>query len=878
VNKGCVLLSISKPVISNLPIVTSLNMNSYTVSGSGIRNGTVFLTFKDSKNLTVSTTVKMNAKGYFSTTVNLKNLNDGQISFQAYQQDKNSNVSAKTSKSILKDTIVPSIVFHVSTITITNQSSYPVDGRVEANTKVSLSVSDGIHTALTKTMMADSNGNFSSTFDLQSLNDGDITITGVANDLYGNTSMSTITVTKNIGQVPSPPTGDEKVYDVNAAERAKWYIYNNGTHPIETTNGFNNALKWAQSQGFTSFSVPAGTYLISKDSSINLVSNMKILLDNSSVFQKETNGYQEYSIFFLGDIENIEIKGGNFIGDKDTHNYRESGTHEWGHAFLIRGASNVVIDSVKMENCTGDGIEIQGGTVIGNEINENNLESGSFDANGTPISTQGKIRSKNIDLNDSAYQYFKNIYMWLPNGITGDQFDIFYYRNDGSFIKSDKNLKFYVGESIIPDGANYFRAVYDAPSTINVNVTYMTIDLPKNITVKNCEICNNRRQGISVVGAKSVTIENNNIHDIKGTAPESGIDVEPGFYPANDIFIRNNQFANNELHVILTYGGKNAVVENNYFGPSRSLGVSTQDFGDVVINNNEFTQSSLGAESYNVKAKNNKFTDSAVLIEAEGGIFESAVLVDSSLSVGVKATQKISDVQIYQNSKFDEQAALYVWGNPVQLKDITIYGSNSGGKHSYLLSGEGSNESVYENLKILDTANRGTTLPAGIYINPTFEAGELVFNRTGKYVFNNGSIKSQNNLLTVESTYGGPDLTINNSTFTLTGDIGYGAAIYVTGASSFNLYNSTINAENNKDTTPLIKLGLYGTRVPTQIFNASIKGNTISTKKGLNLSAIDTTNAGTGAPPYLVESNIIYNGKLSLKSNDLNLNNQLLVR
>ena len=42
------------------------------------------------------------------------------------------------------------------------------------------------------------------------------------------------------------------------------------------------------------------------------------------------------------------------------------------------------------------------------------------------------------------------------------------------------------------------------------------------------------------------------------------------------------------------------------------------------------------------------------------------------------------------------------------------------------------------------------------------------------------------------------------------------------------------------------------------------------------ISGIDTSNAGTDAPPYLIEDNILYNAKLSLKSNDINLNNILL--
>ncbi|MDR7239958.1 right-handed parallel beta-helix repeat-containing protein [Neobacillus drentensis] len=710
---------------------------------------------------------------------------------------------------------------------------------------------------------------------------------GTANGKLDNSNKSA-TVTKDTVPVTQPQDIDEKVYDVNSTERKKWGIFNDGTHPIETTKGFNNAIKWAQRKGFTTFRIPAGTYLISKgspkddkNSSINLVSNMKILLDKKTIIKKEKNGYQGYVIFYLGvDVNNVEIKGGRLVGDRDNHVYSEEGTHEWGHAFLIKGASNVIIDGMKMEKFTGDGIEIQAETVAGGNITI--VEAGSFDKNGNPISLEGKVRSNSIYLEDPAYQDYNNIYMWLPKGISDDsKFDIFYYRKDGSFINAKRKIKFYQGESVIPEGAYYFRTVFDAPSTKGVSATYMTLDIPENITIKNSEITNNRRQGISVVGVKGVTIENNNIHDIKGTAPQSGIDVEPGFFPANDIYIRNNEFKHNSNHVILTYGGKNAIVENNYFGPSpkrTAIGLSAQNFGDVVINNNTFDKVSLGAGGENLKASNNKFTNTEALIESEGMIFENNVMTDSSLSVGKSANQKISNIQIYQNSKFAEKSALNILEQPIHLKDVTIHANSSGGENAYLVTGPGSSESVYDNFKILDKANRGTSIPAGTYNNPTFNAGEIGINRNGKFVIKNGEFKSLDKLLAVDSTYGGPNLTISNSTLTLTGSIGFGAAIYVTGAKSFNLFNSTIIAKNNKKIIPLIKLGLDGSPVPTQIFSAKFVGNTILTKSGVNIDAIDTANAGTGSPPYLIERNIIYNGKLNLKSNVINLNNQLLIK
>lgn len=49
----------------------------------------------------------------------------------------------------------------------------------------------------------------------------------------------------------------------------------------------------------------------------------------------------------------------------------------------------------------------------------------------------------------------------------------------------------------------------------------------KNIVFESCEFTNCRRQGISICAVEGVVISNCIIHDISGTSPQSGIDIEP---------------------------------------------------------------------------------------------------------------------------------------------------------------------------------------------------------------------------------------------------------------------------------------------------------------------------------------------------------------
>ncbi len=85
----------------------------------------------------------------------------------------------------------------------------------------------------------------------------------------------------------------------------------------------------------------------------------------------------------------------------------------------------------------------------------------------------------------------------------------------------------------------------------------------KNITIRNNNIHNQRRQGVSIVGGTNVVIENNEIHHIAGTAPQFGIDIESLKYNSQDILIHNNHFHANKGGDFVNMDGKNVWFEYN---------------------------------------------------------------------------------------------------------------------------------------------------------------------------------------------------------------------------------------------------------------------------------------------------------------------------
>jgi hypothetical protein len=618
-----------------------------------------------------------------------------------------------------------------------------------------------------------------------------------------------------------------------------------------------------------------------------MISNMVLSLDSNTVLKKETNNSQGYSIVNFGNVDNSGIIGGKLIGDRDTHNYSKpndglsTNTHEWGNAISTKGSSNITIDNVYMSGTTGDGIELGASTITGSYLTQ--FENGSIDDKGNKIDEKGKIRTvgrTQTNFDNKAYKEYYNFYMWLPEGHFNTRyFDVYFYDKDGKFLKSQKSLKFNTGEAKIPKDADYFISVYDADDT-NVKIQRMTVDLSENITIKNSEIDNTRRQGISVVGTKNINIINNNIHDVRGIAPQSGIDIEPGYFPSINTNIKGNKFINNRIQIVLAYGDI-AEISDNYFekGTNGSVGVYTyENFRGLVANNNTFNGSGFNTKSNDAKMDGNVFTNGAsMVLSGVNQTFTNAKFDNSQLTVGDKENQSISNIEM----KLDGYTfpALSIGTEKVHMKDISItkIKNDSLTKKVSVITGNGSNESTYENFNLKDEMQNDGTLPTGKFTNFNFDIGTIGFNREGIYSLIDGNVKSNSNLIAASSLFGSPDIYIDKVKFEQRGNTGYGASIYVQGAKQFTIQNSEISALNNTVVTPFVKIGGYG-YLPdnTKIFGIDFKNVNIRTKQGIKVIGIDTSNAGKDAPAYKFDGVTLYNSDFKLKNNDLMINSKVV--
>lgn len=126
----------------------------------------------------------------------------------------------------------------------------------------------------------------------------------------------------------------------------------NGSH--DDTAAFQRAIDSLPSEGGT-VKVPAGTYLIDPVKRVSLRSRMHLRLANGAVLKTKANAAERSYVLMLNNISDVEISGGEILGDRDRH---KSSAGEWGHGIMIRGCSRVTIRDILVRKCWGDGISI----------------------------------------------------------------------------------------------------------------------------------------------------------------------------------------------------------------------------------------------------------------------------------------------------------------------------------------------------------------------------------------------------------------------------------------------------------------------------------------------------------------------------------------
>ena len=360
----------------------------------------------------------------------------------------------------------------------------------------------------------------------------------------------------------------------------KFSISNDGTNPVETSKGINQALRDAQANGANKVVFPKGTYLISESDPV-VISNKNTIIDlNGSTFQINTNGEPKYSIIkIVYGAENLRLTNGTLKGDRDTHDYKTiAGTHEHGSGLSFESGSNLEVDHITACNMTGDGFVTQNGVPFKEPkrclaVAVKNIEQGSFSESGQKENNEQKTRTikpYELSMEEFGGEFeFGYIFGYMSYASVMDRnYQACFFDKDMKFLQKKTCLQF--KKTAMPEGTKFIQLEFNQSEVKEaakhglcgaIVSTRPSIDVHFHHNV----MLNNRRLGFAFCGGQRWIMEDNSFEGNGGTAPGYGIDFEDGWDFMQDIVFRNNKFKGNQRGDLVVCAGSEMIFEGNEF-------------------------------------------------------------------------------------------------------------------------------------------------------------------------------------------------------------------------------------------------------------------------------------------------------------------------
>ncbi|UNY39819.1 structural protein [Bacillus phage vB_BauM_KLEB27-3] len=400
--------------------------------------------------------------------------------------------------------------------------------------------------------------------------------------------------------------GSVKTYVIN---KERWGIYDDLSHPEETTKGINDAINWAVKEGgFNHVFLPRGDYLIDpigkkrfeEEGGIHIeVSNFHFELAKDARLKAMTNDAWGYNLIFTRKTKNIIISGGIIEGDRYEHDYegypeiKDRVRHEWGFGISIQGSENIIVENVELRNFTGDGIIVAAHGMIGvpwvdyTPPKRVTIKDCKFDSarrnNISVVSSDGVLIMNNKIINAGGPGTKDN----PKSAGTTPQFGIDlegYGEDDIDYETPDHVLVIgnYFKNNAVASLINF--SGYKVIVSNNISDNLISYGNGTDTIITNNLMIREDRKGTAIAGAKVSQGFDRNGAIISGnmiTGFETGIDVRG----VNSIV--SNNMINDVINGINCYNLENALIANNYVWKVQSRGINvTESVQDITIESN----------------------------------------------------------------------------------------------------------------------------------------------------------------------------------------------------------------------------------------------------------------------------------------------------
>ncbi|MEH7224649.1 LysM peptidoglycan-binding domain-containing protein [Bacillus sp. JJ1566] len=197
---------VGDPVLDTKQTVTTQNANSYSLIGMADPGSTVQIVLSDGVNPEMTVEVVADENGEFRTVVDLRTLNDGEISVTTSAIDEHGNRSEVEQATLMKETtLAPPVISNTEVINSTTVTSYHIVGMAQPGATVDITVSDGVNPDVITSTTANENGEYNVAVDVSTLLDTSLTISAFQSSAAGiSSNVSNVTVEKDT-KAPTAP-------------------------------------------------------------------------------------------------------------------------------------------------------------------------------------------------------------------------------------------------------------------------------------------------------------------------------------------------------------------------------------------------------------------------------------------------------------------------------------------------------------------------------------------------------------------------------------------------------------------------------------------------------------------------------------------------
>lgn len=183
------------------------------------------------------------------------------------------------------------------------------------------------------------------------------------------------------------PLGDGDPIEGGSQHSGPVYVINNAafgisakkTNARQTTDGINQAIEQAKTEGYTRVKLKPGDYLIRCSGAsgyqdwngLFMPNNIELDLTGAKLYVESTTE-RTSKLIRIDQVENVTILGGHLIGNKKDYNSPKE-NYNGSCAIDIACSRNITIDGTQMEQFTGSAIWIGYGFIAPNErrLNKN---------------------------------------------------------------------------------------------------------------------------------------------------------------------------------------------------------------------------------------------------------------------------------------------------------------------------------------------------------------------------------------------------------------------------------------------------------------------------------------------------------------------------